>query len=363
MFSGRPLLFYAQLIIMKSEHRHELAENDLEVFINKMRARFAEAMELHGNRIMLWSSAVLLLIAAFVFYKNNSGSANAQGWAALMKAQNAEELASVADSYKGAPVGQWAKLRVGEQFMQSGLSLMFTDREAGKADLEEAQQAFNELLNDSETFDVIRERALYGLATVLETTSGTDLTPAIETYRKLLASFPNTPYKAVVERRIEELEDKSTKEFYAWFAKQKPEPKDIDLPKDLQSQFPELNLQGETPENKKDEKGSKGEMPASEAGSKESPSKDGAKPGPKLSVPSAPAFPPTGKDKKAESATKKEAGEKPSTEKPKSEKPAAKKPAETPPKAAEQKPAPVKKEQGKATEKKPEAKKAESESK
>ena len=285
---------------MKSEHRHELAENDLEVFINKMRARFAEAMELHGNRIMLWASAVLLLIAAFVFYQNNSGSANAEGWAALSSARNAEDLATVADSYKGTPVGQWARLREGEQYMQSGLTLMFTDREAGKADLEEAQNSFNELLNESDISDAIRERALYGLATVLETTSGADLKPAIDTYQKLLSSFPNTPYKTVVEQRIEELEDKSTQEFYAWFAEQKPEPKDnIELPKDLRSQFPGLNLPQMIPEGQSDEQKSKEEMPAKEAG-KETPSKDAAKPGPKLSVPTAPAFPPTGKDKKAE---------------------------------------------------------------
>jgi len=358
---------------MKSEHRHELAENDLEVFINKTRARFAEAMELHGNRIMLWASLVLLLIAAFVFYKNNSGSANAEGWSALTSAQNAEDLASVADSYKKTPVGQWAKLRVGEQYMQSGLTLMFTDREAGKADLEEAQNAFNELLNDSKTPDVIRERALYGQATVLETTSGADLKPAIETYQKLLSSFPNTAYKVVVEQRIEDLEDKSTQEFYAWFAEQKPEPKDIDLPKDLQSQFPGLNLPPIIPDGKPGENSPKEEMPAKEAG-KDAPAKDDAKSGPKLSVPTAPAFPPTGKDKKTETpqkptAEKKPAAEKkPVTEKPKTEKPVTKKTADTPAKAEEKKPAPVKKKEAKPEAKKveapkPEAKKPESGSK
>ncbi len=347
---------------MKSEHRHELAENDLEVFINKTRARFAEAMELHGNRIMLWASLVLLLIAAFVFYKNNSGSANAEGWAALTTAQNAEDLASVADSYKETPVGQWAKLRVGEQYMQSGLTLMFTDREAGKADLEEAQNAFNELLNDSKTPDVIRERALYGQASVLETTSGADLKPAIETYKKLLSSFPNTPYKVVVEQRIEDLEDKSAQEFYAWFAKQKPEPKDIDLPKDLQSQFPGLNLPPIIPDAKPGEKTPQDEMPAKEAG-KDSSSKEAGKSGPKLSVPTAPAFPPTGKDKKAETP-KKPAAEK----KPVAEKSAPSKAADAPPKKEEKKPVPVKKEEAKTEAKKaetpkPESKKPESGSK
>ena len=330
--------------IMKSEHRHELAENDLEVFINKMRARFAEVMELHGNRILLWASAVLLLIAAFVFYRNNSGSANAEGWAALYGSRNAEDLASVADSYKETPVGQWAKLRMGEQYMQSGLTLMFTDREAGKADLEEARNAFNELLNDSETSDEIRERALYGLATVLESLSGSDLKPAIETYRKLLSSFPNTPYQVVVKERIEELENRSTQEFYAWFAEQKPEPKDLELPKDLQGQSSGLNLPPGLPNNPSGDQPSKQEMPAKQAEGKAS--KDAAKPGPKLSIPTAPTLPPSGKKGKA-GEKKPEPGKKGEANKTKTEKSAATKPAE-PSAAKEQgKPAPVKKEQGK----------------
>lgn len=336
---------------MKSEHRHELAENDLEVFINKLRARFAELMELHGNRILLWASAVLLLIAAFVFYKNNS-SAEAEGWAALYGSRNAEDLAGVADSYRGTPVGQWAKLRMGEQYMQSGLTLMFTDREAGKADLEEARNAFNELLNDSKTSDEIRERALYGLATVLESLSGSDLKPAIETYQKLLSSFPNTPYQAVVKERIEELENRSTQEFYAWFAEQKPEPKDLELPKDLQGQSPGLNLPPGFSDSQTGNQPSGQEMPAKEAEGKTTP-KDGAKPGPKLSVPSAPAFPPTDKDKNGKAEGKKtgdskaESGEKPKAGNTKTGKAAATKQPEPSPSKQESKPAPVKKEQEK----------------
>ena len=295
---------------MKSEHRHELAENDLEVFINKLRARFAEAVELNGNRIMLWTSAVLLVLAVVIFTSRSSGSANANGWAALIGAQSPEELAGVADDYPGEPVGQWARLNVGERYMQSGIRLMFTDREAGKTDLEVSQTAFETVLNEKEISDAIRERALFGLARVQESTSDGDLKPAIDTYQKLISEFPNSPYKTVVDAKITELEEKSTQDFYAWFAAQNPQPEDLELPTDLQGMIPGATI---TPT-------------------------DGAKPGLPLTVPTLPELPPTPGEKKA--TTEKPATTKKSETKKVEEKPETTKPAETTP-------APVKKEEAK----------------
>lgn len=346
---------------MKSEHRHELAENDLEVFINKLRARFAESMELNGNRIMLWTSAVLLLIAAVIFSTRSSDSANAQGWAALNGARSPEDLASVADDHQGKPVGQWARLNVGEQYVQSGLRLMFTDREAGITDLQEARDAFEAVLNEKKVSAAIRERAMFGLARVLETTSNGDMKPALDTYQKLTTEFPASPYKTIVEARVAVLEGKSTQEFYAWFSEQKPEPKDLELPKDFQGKFPEIigteTLAGETPDEK---------MPAKE-GEKKADSKNPAKPGPKLS---APDFPPVKNGKKSPAKPETTPKKEPTTKKADSGKPAPAKPEQKPAKA---KPAPEKKEEAKpqtppsAPEKKevpkPEAKKPESGSK
>jgi len=305
---------------MKSEHRHELAENDLEVFINRLRARFAESMEVYGNRIMLWASAVLLLIAASVFYVRNSGSANAQGWAALTSAQSPEDLAGVADAYQGKPVGQWARLNVGEQYLQSGLRLMFTNRKAGVADLEEAQHAFEDVLNEKGISEAVRERALFGMARALETTADGDLKPAIETYGKLIAEFPVTAYKPVVENRLTVLEAKTTQDFYAWFASQDPKPKDRELPKDLKGMLP-------SPIGTGTSQAPEGGTSNKEMAPKETEKEGAAKPKPQLSVPSVPEFPPKTEGKKLPVKPKPAAEKKPATQKPSAEKSTTEKPA------------------------------------
>ena len=93
---------------MKSEHRHELAQNDLEMLISKLRARYAYIVETHGNRILLWASVAFLAVAAAVYWAKSSNSTNADGWSALAGARSPEDLAGIAEAYAGTPVGNWA---------------------------------------------------------------------------------------------------------------------------------------------------------------------------------------------------------------------------------------------------------------
>ena len=306
---------------MKSEERHELVQNDLEKLIEQTRSRYSVLIEEHGNRILLWTSAVLLLLAASIIYYRTTTTTNADGWAALMGASSPEELAGVAEAYSGTPIGEWARLRTAEQYLQNGIRLQFTDREASGVELKEAQSALETLLNQSRLTPVVRERALFAMGRVLEATSTGDLGPAITAYEKMLQEFPDSPYKPVVTEQIEQLKRKSTQEFYAWFAEQKPLLQDRDQPADFMNSFnlEELMRQsGQAPIP-----GSDLEMPAESA--PETAPETTSEPGPSLSVPTAPEFPPTGT---TPPATETPATESPASESPAPAEPAA--PAETP---------------------------------
>ncbi len=256
---------------MKSEHRHELAQNDLEVALNKSREKFREIAEVHGNRILLWLSALLLLIAAVVYAMRTSQATNADGWAALMGAQNAQELAGIAESYDGTPIGDLAQLKSAEQYLQTGVQLMFTDRDAALTELDEAKTIFEKVLNQSSTLPIVKDRALFGLACTLETTSKGDFTEAIAAYEKLLNESPESPFKEIAEARVKDLKRSNATQFYTWFAEQKPKPQDLEQPKDLLPQMPE--------------------MPAPSGTSSETPEGTSSA-NPTLSVPGAPDFPP-----------------------------------------------------------------------
>ncbi|HBN79526.1 MAG TPA: hypothetical protein DD473_27630 [Planctomycetaceae bacterium] len=261
---------------MKSEHRHELAQNDLEVGIERLRDKSKDFMEVHGNRILLWASMILLLIAAIVFYTRTSARTNVEGWAALTGANNAEELAGIADSYQGTPVGDLAQLKVAEEYLNTGIRLMFTDREAALTELDEAKSAFQKLLNQTGILPITKDRALFGLARTFETTSTGDFSEAIKSYKTLIDESPDSPYKELAEERIKTLGKENAKSFYAWFAEQKPEPQDMQQPEDM---LRNLNLDGDLP------------TPTGTSSTPMDPEATST-PNPTLTVPTAPDFPP-----------------------------------------------------------------------
>lgn len=261
---------------MKSEHRHELAQNDLEVGIERLRGKSKDFMETHGNRVLLWASMILLLIAAIVFYTRTTARTNAEGWAALTGANNAEELAGIAESYQGTPVGDLAQLKVAEEYLNTGIRLMFTDREAALTELDEAKSAFQKLLNQTGILPITKDRALFGLARTFETTSTGDFSEAIKSYKTLIEESPDSPYKELAEERIKTLGKENAKSFYAWFAEQKPEPQDMQQPEDM---LRNLNLDGDLP------------APTGTSSTPADPEATST-PNPTLTVPTAPDFPP-----------------------------------------------------------------------
>lgn len=213
---------------MKSEHRHELQTNDL----SRAMANVAPFLEEYGNRILLGIVAVCLIAGAAIWWARSSNASAAMGWTELVAARTAEDFGNIADAYAGTEVGHWARLQAAESYLFQGIRLSFTDRAAAVSDLKQAEEGFQQLLDAQGVPDVVRERALIGMARTLETRSGQDTQPAIAAYEKLIEEFPNSVYRAEVEERISALKTGSTQEFYAWFQKQNPRPEDRQTPRD-----------------------------------------------------------------------------------------------------------------------------------
>ncbi len=114
-----------------------------------------------------------------------------------------------------------------------GIQLYFTDRPSGVDELKLAREAFEAVLNSDKATDVMRERALFGLARCKETTADGNTQDALTAYDNLLREFPNSIYKDDVEQRIKILNTEDAQEFYAWFSKQTtPKPEDRNRPRD-----------------------------------------------------------------------------------------------------------------------------------
>jgi hypothetical protein len=228
---------------MKSEHRHDLKTNELGRLVEQLRP----ALERYGNQILVGICIAVLVFAASAYFAFRT-SPSARGWAELLFASTAEDFANVADDFAASDVAIWARLQEAESYYQTGVLKMFSDREAGDADLKEARAAFEMLLESPKTPSEARERAQYGLARTLEATSGSNTDDAVHAYEQLLDEFPETVMKQTAEQRIAVLRTKQEAGFYAWFQEQNPVPQDRKGPQDgkfdLGGQFPHGGLPG-----------------------------------------------------------------------------------------------------------------------
>jgi hypothetical protein len=204
---------------MKSEERHQLLTNDLGVEIERTVGFF----ERHLGLLIGLISAALVLGGAIYWFTRTVESESAEGWTLLDTAQNLEEFGTVIDKFKGKPPAQWAQLFVAETNLKTGMPLMFSNREIAKTDVKSAREGFESLLQEK-TDPMIRERALWGLALCLETTSDGNTSKVIDAYQRLTTEFPETIFKVVADDRIATLKKDGSKEFYAWFSKENPKP-------------------------------------------------------------------------------------------------------------------------------------------
>lgn len=218
---------------MKSEHRHELAQNDLEVLGKKLGKKSKDYWEENGNRILLYVSLALLLLAAFIFWTRNNEATNLAAWSRFNGASNAADFAQVAQDFEGTDVGHWANLRVAEINLTNATQQMFQDTETAQTELKTVLDSLEKQANTSGKPEKVEVRVLYALARAQETLSDGDTAKAVATYEKLMSKFPDSVHSEFAKQRIDELNRETTSEFYAWFSKQKFEPeKQIDLPKD-----------------------------------------------------------------------------------------------------------------------------------
>jgi hypothetical protein len=176
---------------------------------------------------------VAMIGGAFWFsYHRTTAGRSEQAWARFSQARSAEDFAGIAEDFPSTDVGAWARLSEGERLLESGISLMFTDRAAGLGDLKKADEALRKVLSSSGALTITRERAQWALAKSTESQSDADSTKAVAAYEVFLKEFPKSAYQAAAEERIETLKSDRAKEFYAWFHKQKPKPADRAKPKD-----------------------------------------------------------------------------------------------------------------------------------
>lgn len=212
---------------MKTERRHELQTNQLADALG----RATESAKPYA-KVALGVVVAVAVIAVAVWYLNQQAEATrAEGWDRYFAAQSSndpEAMQAVADQFRGTSAGHWALLQLADQHLRTGASALFSDRAEANEELRKARQYYDEVINQPGASEVAQQRATHGLARTLEALNELDL--ARQTYEQLASRWPDGPYREEAQRRARDLERRSTKEFYDWFAMQDPSPPPEDRP-------------------------------------------------------------------------------------------------------------------------------------
>jgi predicted negative regulator of RcsB-dependent stress response len=215
-----------RILDMKTERRHELATNALADWLGER----IEALKPYSAAVSASAVAVLVLAFATVFWYQKREASAARAWEGYFTALDEQDpekirtrLVQVSEDYAQSSAGLWSRLSLADAQLERGIEALFQDRAGARKALEEAIDDYQAVLQASPNDSLLAERATFGLAQAYE--SKDELDSARQKYRELLDRWPEGAFSAMAKDRLADLDRKTTKEFYDWFAKQSPKVK------------------------------------------------------------------------------------------------------------------------------------------
>ncbi|HWB11176.1 MAG TPA: hypothetical protein VG826_18250 [Pirellulales bacterium] len=211
---------------MKTERRHELATNALADWLGEK----IEELKPYSAAVSATALAVVVLAFATVFWYQRRQASEAKAWEGYFTALDERDpekfrtrLVQVSDEYAQSPAGLWSRLSLADAQLGRGVEALFQDRAGARKALEEAIDDYRAVLDAAPADSLLAERATFGLAGAYE--SKDELDGARQKYRELLDRWPEGAFSSMAKERLADLDRKTTKEFYDWFAKQSPKAK------------------------------------------------------------------------------------------------------------------------------------------
>lgn len=207
---------------MKTERRHELQTNKLADWLGN----HLEQLRPHGKKILAFAILGAAVIVTGVMIAKDRQAATAMAWNDFYIAQagrDREALANVAKSHSGTVVALWAKQSQGDVDLTDGISALYIDRDDAFRSLDDAKQAYTEVVNKGSAYPELMRHSLFGLAQANEATS--NLEKAKDFYQKVAQQFPDSPVAVEARERLNAIQNPQVEKFYNWFARQKPKPR------------------------------------------------------------------------------------------------------------------------------------------
>lgn len=201
---------------MDSQHRHELAENELAHWLED----FIENVKPYATLILIGVIGAVALFVAWGYYSDSSKASRAADWSLYtmtalegVPRMSTLETAALELDDAGAPAN-FASITWAEGKLYEASESVLTDREKAAAAADDARQKFERLLKANGVSQEIRNRAQFGLARSYEIDGD---------YEKAIAAYKETKgvFAELASQRAEELGKKSLQDDLAWLASAK----------------------------------------------------------------------------------------------------------------------------------------------
>ncbi len=205
---------------MQSDRRHELEENDLAGTTMEL----VDRIRPHLRSLIVAVGLLFGGLAAWTLVTSQQAAGRAQSWEACLAALTSGDgnrLAEVIRQHPDTPAAGWAQLVLADSALQQGCDLLFTDRVQGTARLDDAVGRYRQMLAVRPT-GMLAERAVFGLAKANEALGNLD--EARRGYEAVIADHPGGASASLAEGRVAALSREATRQWYDWFAAQKPQP-------------------------------------------------------------------------------------------------------------------------------------------
>lgn len=220
---------------MSSERRQDLQSNLL--------ADRLEESILSIKPYLKWILAAIaaLIIGSIVYgvWQSMSEKRQAEAWSELyFSSGRPDKLPTVYEDFPQTPAGLWARQTEADSLMARGLEAVYLDRDLSDELFSQAEEGYRAVLKKAQE-PMLISRATLGLAQALDSEGKAD--EAVKEYKKLVSMKAiHRELAEDVERRVAFIQSSEGKEFFEWYATNRPTaPKPVDIPGNL-NQLPGL---------------------------------------------------------------------------------------------------------------------------
>ncbi|MEM9827404.1 MAG: tetratricopeptide repeat protein [Planctomycetota bacterium] len=199
-----------------NDRRNELQQNELADSLGRINT----AIEPYSKLIAIGAALVIVALVGFALLKSEEAANTSQATFGLLNTASSGNAEAIEQIYQANPdslAGGWAAVFAGDALLAKGVNDLFSDRETGLEQIEDALKSYQKAVNFSGD-SVLVSRAHLGIAKANEAKG--DVEAAIAAYEKLVPVAESDAVREFAEDRIVKFQRPDTKQFMAWFNEQ-----------------------------------------------------------------------------------------------------------------------------------------------